>query len=661
MIRPLFRGPLLPLTLLLVALPASTGASSPGWSAARSPHFVVVGDAGEKQVRLVAHQFEQLRGLLQSVVKLRLDSARPMIVLAMRNADGLGELLPRYKAAGRALPAGVFIRGDDLQHVALRVDAGGPVGPYHVIYHEYLHSLNDLNFQRLPLWLDEGLSEYYATADIDEHEARLGKILPQHVLTLRQTRVLLPLERLFAVDHASPEYQEGHRKGRFYAQSAVLTHYLLMADKGAHRHELDEYLELVRQGVAQEQAQERAFGGLKHLTAGFLAYLREQTFPALKVAVRLDASSIVTVQLSEAETLALRADFLLHTGQLPAARELAERAVRSNADLALAHRALGGVLARQGWKPEALVELERAAVLAPQDPLAHYWVGVTRLAAAEAPESRSRRERALRRALELQPAYVPAQVALATLLEDAGRAEEALAFARRAVELEPHTAAWRLRLLSVLLRLGRGAEAAVLERELLQWAHADPGILTQVVLFYEDNDQPGNAVALLGKVRASRPQALRLLTTLGDLLDRLGKPEEAEEAYRDALARSKDDPQLLNSLGYLYAERNVRLPEALGLIDKALKKLPDDPGIRDSRGWALFRLGRLEESERDLRRALEGSPENSVMLDHLGELLAARGSQAAALAAWRRALEQEDLSDSLRAKIEAKLSAHVAR
>jgi len=101
-------------------------------------------------------------------------------------------------------------------------------------------------------------------------------------------------------------------------------------------------------------------------------------------------------------------------------------------------------------------------------------------------------------------------------------------------------------------------------------------------------------------------------------------------------------------------ERGVRLPEALALIEKALKLQPDNPSVLDSRGWALFKLGRLAEAERDLRRALESLP-SAVVLDHLGDVLAAQGRPAEAEAAWRQALEQRDATDERRTAIQRKL------
>lgn len=103
------------------------------------------------------------------------------------------------------------------------------------------------------------------------------------------------------------------------------------------------------------------------------------------------------------------------------------------------------------------------------------------------------------------------------------------------------------------------------------------------------------------------------------------------------------------------ADRNVRVPEALQLIEKALRKRPDNSALLDSRGWASFRLGRLEDAERDLRKALEQTT-SAVSLDHLADVLVAKGAREEAAATWRLALEQDNMDDGLRERVGAKLT-----
>src|SRR2546426_5085130 len=189
------------------------------WVMAKTTNFVVVSDAGEKSARRVARQFEIFRELFRSVLNARAETTRPLVVLATRDESGMKELLPRhYRVKGGVHPAGIFMGGGDMHHIALRLDVEG-AHPYQVVYHEYTHLLIRGSFPQVPLWLNEGLAEFYASAEIDETDVRFGQLFPRHVRLLRE-RTMLPVSKLLAIDASSPEYNESSRVGAFYAGAA---------------------------------------------------------------------------------------------------------------------------------------------------------------------------------------------------------------------------------------------------------------------------------------------------------------------------------------------------------------------------------------------------------------------------------------------------------
>lgn len=123
-----------------------------------------------------------------------------------------------------------------------------------------------------------------------------------------------------------------------------------------------------------------------------------------------------------------------------------------------------------------------------------------------------------------------------------------------------------------------------------------------------------------------------------------------ETTLRSVMAQAPDNHHAYNALGYSLAERNVRLPEALELIDKALKMAPDDPFIMDSMGWVQYRLGNLDAAESNLRRAyaLRGDVDIAV---HLGEVLWQKGKKADAQKLWREARVKDPKNDTLRSTL----------
>ena len=112
---------------------------------------------------------------------------------------------------------------------------------------------------------------------------------------------------------------------------------------------------------------------------------------------------------------------------------------------------------------------------------------------------------------------------------------------------------------------------------------------------------------------------------------------------------------MLNYLGYMNADRNVRLDEALALVQKAVDLDPQSAAYQDSLGGAVPRAT-VEAAEQAVRRALEKDGENAVILDHLGDILARRGRVAEALPNWQKALKGEDDENELdRQRVEAKI------
>jgi Flp pilus assembly protein TadD len=123
-----------------------------------------------------------------------------------------------------------------------------------------------------------------------------------------------------------------------------------------------------------------------------------------------------------------------------------------------------------------------------------------------------------------------------------------------------------------------------------------------------------------------------------------------EKSLRKVIAKSPDNMQAYNALGYSLADRNVRLKEAHQLIAKALKMAPDDPFILDSMGWVQYRMGKLDEAETHLRKAysLRSDPEIAV---HLGEVLWKKGEKDDARKLWREAQVKDPKNDALKSTL----------
>jgi Flp pilus assembly protein TadD len=107
-----------------------------------------------------------------------------------------------------------------------------------------------------------------------------------------------------------------------------------------------------------------------------------------------------------------------------------------------------------------------------------------------------------------------------------------------------------------------------------------------------------------------------------------------------------DHAHAYNALGYSFAERNLRLPEARKLIEKALELAPEDFFIIDSMGWVQYREGDLKGAAATLRRAYNGRPDAEIGA-HLGEVLWMLGEREEARRVWDEALKSGPDNETL--------------
>src|SRR5213078_470299 len=98
--------------------------------------------------------------------------------------------------------------------------------PMATIFHEYTHLLTSHSNYDWPLWLKEGVAEFYSTFNVDKKAFTLGIPVSNHVHLLRESS-FIPLKALIQVDHRSPAYNERDKQGIFYAESWALVHYLV--------------------------------------------------------------------------------------------------------------------------------------------------------------------------------------------------------------------------------------------------------------------------------------------------------------------------------------------------------------------------------------------------------------------------------------------------
>jgi tetratricopeptide (TPR) repeat protein len=443
----------------LQAFPIRAGKQE-NWIEVRSPNFIVVCNAGERQARKAALQFEQIRTMFRDSLAVAREHPTPLItIFAVKDEKSLSELLPEYWAKGHSHVAGYFAYRMDQFYIAVNLDAQGE-NPLSTVYHEYYHSLTMPYVPNLPTWLAEGLAEFFGNTEIRGSDAKMGKADAALLVELRQNK-LIPLDVLFKVTKSSPYYNEQNMTSLFYAESWALTHYLLLADNQSHRLALMDFARAVSQGESTDTAAAKSFGDVGKLQDDLSKYVSKNTFSfyQMKPPAELPPSDISVRALSEAEVDAYRGGFFAVHGRLNEAQATLEEAVQLDPNLALTYQNLALAQFFDGQRDAALVSVSKAISLDPKNALTHY------LRAYLAVHGKGARDDAdvesdLRAAIALNPNLAGPYGELAWFLAVRNQnLSEALALGEKAVTFEPGNISYQLDLAQVLVHMQRFDDA----------------------------------------------------------------------------------------------------------------------------------------------------------------------------------------------------------
>lgn len=440
------------------------------WFAARTPHFQTYSCGPTQAVARLTARLEQFRLAYETLAGTQAVASPPIEVIAFPDHDWLEQFVPLYQGRGINV-SGFFHRGSDENLIVLSLTNHGP-DALETIFHEYGHLLLRRNQQFWPMWLNEGMADIYATFEVTaDHSVRVGK--PQEMyLSILATQPLSPLASLFAVTRDSPDYNERDRQGIFYAESWLLTHYLMIGHPG-RRAGLAQFTVLLRQGQPPAQAFTNAFHTPLPVFERELArYARQGHLQALDLSVRANlrqTQPMATRGLSPVEICFRLGDELLRVGREDEAQAFFDRAAKLAPASSLAHEGLGLLAAKHGQHEEAVDQLAQAIHHGSTSFLAHYEYARQKLIlSSPAPDSYTRLSgpvaaevrTELETSLKLMPEFGPAQHLLGffQLIQGddlAGAAQHV----REAIELEPDNPGYPLTLAEIQLAQHNPADA----------------------------------------------------------------------------------------------------------------------------------------------------------------------------------------------------------
>jgi len=294
------------------------------WIKVTTENFTIFSNANASKTKKTAVQLERFRQTLQKTTRgLEVSSDIPTTILVFKNDISFTPYKRRPDGDVRNV-SGLFLSGLFGNYMTLDVAAASR--PMRVVFHEYFHTVAKNSFGDLPLWLNEGLAEYYSTFRYNDisASAEVGRSIEEHLRYIGEYG-MLPWAQLFETTPRSSQYNEGTRQGSFYAQAWVLVHYLNSSPEQLQR--LSTYLSALRKGQKEEIAFAAAFGADRAaLGAAAVAYM--QTGSNYLVYDFEEEFGQVTPQVSEvapAEIYFRLGDLLARTGP----REPAEMHLRA--------------------------------------------------------------------------------------------------------------------------------------------------------------------------------------------------------------------------------------------------------------------------------------------------------------------------------------------
>lgn len=493
----------LAVTLLLSGFPALAEAR---WVRLVTPNFEFVGDASEGDIRRTAERLEQFReALVRALPDTAATSPVPTVVLVFGSQGSLAPYRPLFE--GKPVEVGgYFVDGEDRNVIAVNAELGDQA--LGTIYHEYAHAVTSNQVGALPVWASEGLAELYETFESRNggRAALIGRAPGRHLQLLRSA-TLIPLRELFAMTHSSTDYNEGNRRGVFYAQSWALVHYLNFGSPARVRQFLT-FVQNLSTFPNQEEAAKASFGNWAQLEDELRNYVGMFAFPAIQLdfAEKVKAASGQRGQpMEDNEARVYLADALGRLGRPDEARTMLQPLLRDARAAGRAAAALAMLELREHRAAEAFGLLEPVASREATDLVVQSaWarVLVSRISDAEVSTDDRRAllaqaKAALGRLVEAQPnvAYPAGLLAFVELSlgADLARAE---ALALHAIKLAPAREDYRILHAEVLAAQGELDKATNVLGPLMARARRT-----------ETRSAARNALGGIARMRAARERA----------------------------------------------------------------------------------------------------------------------------------------------------------
>lgn len=393
-------------------------------------------------------------------------------------------------------------------------------------------------------------------------------------------------------------------------------------------------------------SERRVEEALKQATAGLQADPNSAAAHFMVGKVHLVRSELETARRAFLEALKLdpsRIDAKLELTRLHLQRkeietaiEIATNAIRDHAhNLEARVMLVRALLARPETYGQAASEIERLSKQYPSSPVVRNSVGAYYLAMNNIPAARVE----FQRALDMDPNYLDPLMQLVTLDMRAGKHNDARRRLRDRLRARPDNPTLLLASAKVVLVQQQMGEAERILRRLVEVDQANFEGYTLLGQLYISAKQYTAAAAAFSEIIKRDPNSAAAHTMLGLLMHALRRPTEAIAHYEKAFSSDHRSTTAANNLAWVLAENDTDLERALQLAQAAKAVSPSDPQVLDTLGWVYVKRGMHTLAVTNLLEAVQFDSRNAMYFYHLGVAQAKSGDDAKARKALNRALE----------------------
>ncbi len=368
--------------------------------------------------------------------------------------------------------------------------------------------------------------------------------------------------------------------------------------------QLDKAVHIFRQHIASFPDDDRGYLGLAAIYE-----MRGDTARADSIYMAL-----ASLRWDQVQLLSIISQSLIRLGNIEGAINLTRRITELFPDDYLTARRLALMLFSKGDFAESDSIMGNLATKVADDPILTYYMARV----AQYDSNFVRAESLFKATLSLDDTLIEAWLGLAQVRNQMQEIEWALATLDTAIQASPD--------------------------ESLRFIFYKGAILSQ-------NQRFAEAVDYYRRILDADPTNQAAMFSLGAAYERTGRYDEAETEFRKLLKLSPDHDAALNYLGFMFADRGVKLKEAESLIKKALGIRPNMGAYLDSYAWVMYKMGKFKKALEYQQRAIESESDEAELFDHLGDIYAALNNSEKARESWQRALELNPNNETIRNKL----------